>query len=95
MKAIQGYLNLVRLRLTDRPAHHVAALNAAAALLGPEWQPRVRRLRDLRRARRSAVYDAGAPPDVSLLVRYTEDVERLLDELEALVGRAEDALGAC
>jgi len=93
LKAVQGFLNLVRLRLTDQRAHHVAALNAASALLGPEWQPRIRRLRELRRARRSGVYDVGPPPDAALLARYTDDVELLLNELEAAVGRAGAALG--
>lgn len=87
MKAIQGSLNLARLRLTAQQAHHVAALNAAAALLGPEWQPLIRRLRDLRRARRSGVYEVGPPPSVALLKQYISDVEKLLDHLAAALGR--------
>lgn len=89
LKAFQGFLNLACLRLADQRGHHVAALNAAAALLGSEWQPEIRRLRDLRRARRSGVYEIGLPPSVPELSRYLDDVERLLGELAAALGRAE------
>jgi hypothetical protein len=92
LKAIQGYLNLARLRLTDRPGHHVAALNAASALLDAPWEPLLRRLRDLRRARRSGVYEVGEPPDVEVLDLYLDDVQTLIDHLELTLRRATESL---
>ncbi len=88
LKAIQGYLNLARLRLTDRPGHHLAALNALAALLDDEGHnPSIRRLRDLRRARRSGVYEVGPPPDSEVIKASLKDVGELLDDLAKAVDR--------
>jgi hypothetical protein len=88
LKAIQGFLNLARLRLGDRPGHHVAALNALAALLDDDdHKALVRSLRELRRARRSGVYDVGPPPDVESLNAGLNAVEDLLAELKGAVDR--------
>jgi len=88
LKAIQGFLNLARLRLADRPGHHLAALNALAALLDDDdHKAQIRRLRELRRARRSGVYEVGPPPDVEALNASLNAAEDLLAELTKAVDR--------
>lgn len=84
-RACAGFLVLAGYRVTSQPGHHRAAIEGAAAVLGPWSQALMRRLDAARRFRNESLYgDAPPVPERELdglIADVTELLERLDEEL--------------
>jgi hypothetical protein len=61
LRACIALLNLAGYRVTNRPGHHAAAIEGAAAVLGPAFRPLLRRLDTGRRFRNEMLYGDPIP----------------------------------
>ncbi|HET8570174.1 MAG TPA: hypothetical protein VFM93_14435 [Candidatus Limnocylindria bacterium] len=71
-------------RLRKGQGHHLAALEAALAILGPDWEPLLSRVDDARAVRNAGLYGTldAAPAVESHFERVRDDAARMLAEAE-------------
>ena len=80
-RACVGVLLLAGYRLASQPGHHRAAIEGAAALLGEETRPLLRRIDGARRFRNEILYGDAPPASESQLAQLIRDVGELLARL--------------
>ncbi len=88
-RACVGILLLAGYRLTSQPGHHRAAIEGAAAVLGRDVRPLLRRVDGARQFRNEILYGDAPPASESQLAMLLGDVGDLLGRLaRALEGHA-------
>ena len=88
-RACAGFLLLAGYRLTTQPGHHRAAIEGAAATLGQDVRPLLRRVDGARQFRNEILYGDAPPASESQLAMLLGDVGDLLGRLaRALEGHA-------
>lgn len=80
-RACVGILLLAGYRLTSQPGHHRAALEGAAAVLGRDVRPLLRRVDGARQFRNEILYGDTPPASESQLAMLIGDVGGLLVRL--------------
>jgi hypothetical protein len=80
-RACVGILLLAGYRLTSQPGHHRAAIEGAAAVLGRDVRPLLRRVDGARQFRNEILYGDTAPASESQLAMLIGDVGDLLGRL--------------
>ena len=80
-RACAGVLLLTGYRLTSQPGHHRAAIEGAAAVLGEEVRPLLRRVDAARQFRNEILYGDAPPASESQLAMFIGDVGNLLGRL--------------
>jgi len=80
-RACVGILLLAGYRLTSKPGHHRAAIEGAAAVLGRDVRPLLRRVDGARQFRNEILYGDTAPASESQLAMLIGDVGDLLGRL--------------
>ena len=84
-RACVGVLLLAGYRLTSQPGHHRAAIEGAAAVLGQEVRPLLRRVDAARQFRNEILYGDAPPASESQLAMLVGDVDELLGQLARAV----------
>jgi hypothetical protein len=84
-RACVGVLLLAGYRLTSQPGHHRAAIEGAAAVLGQDVRPLLRRVDAARQFRNEILYGDTPPASESQLAMLISDVDDLLDRLALAV----------
>lgn len=82
LRACAGILDLAGYRIRSQQGHHGATIDAAEAVLGGAFAPRLKRLDMARRYRNDDLYGEAAPPSAAQLDEATSDAEALVDELD-------------
>jgi hypothetical protein len=77
-RACVGVLLLAGYRLASQPGHHRAAIEGAAAVLGEEVRPLLRRIDGARQFRNEILYGDAPPASESQLAQLIDDVGELL-----------------
>lgn len=80
-RACVGILSLAGYRLTSQPGHHRAAIEGAAAVLGDDVRPLLRRVDGARQFRNEILYGDAPPASESQLAMLVGDVGDLLERL--------------
>jgi hypothetical protein len=80
-RACVGVLLLAGYRLASQPGHHRAAIEGAAAVLGEEVRPLLRRIDGARQFRNEILYGDAPPASESQLAMLIGDVGDLLVRL--------------
>ena len=80
-RACVGVLLLAGYRLASQPGHHRAAIEGAAAVLGSDVRPLLRRVDGARQFRNEILYDDAPPASESQLAQLIGDVGELLARL--------------
>jgi hypothetical protein len=80
-RACVGVLLLAGYRLASQPGHHRAAIEGAAAVLGEEVRPLLRRIDGARQFRNEILYGDAPPASESQLAQLIGDVGELLARL--------------
>jgi hypothetical protein len=80
-RACVGILLLAGYRLTSQPGHHRAAIEGAAAVLGQDVRPLLRRVDGARQFRNEILYGDAPPASESQLAMLIGDVGDLLVRL--------------
>lgn len=80
-RACAGVLLLAGYRLTSQPGHHRAAIEGAAAVLGQDVRPLLRRVDGARQFRNEVLYGDTPPASESQLASLISDVGELLGRL--------------
>jgi len=84
-RACVGVLLLAGYRLASQPGHHRAAIEGAAAVLGEEVRPLLRRIDGARQFRNEILYGDAPPASESQLAHLIGDVGDLLERLSAFL----------
>ena len=82
-RACVGVLLLAGYRLASQPGHHRAAIEGAAAVLGEEVRPLLRRIDGARQFRNEILYGEAPPASESQLAQLIGDVGELLARLSS------------
>jgi hypothetical protein len=80
-RACVGILLLAGYRLASQPGHHRAAIEGAAAVLGSDVRPLLRRIDGARQFRNEILYGDAPPASESQLAQLIGDVAELLARL--------------
>ena len=80
-RACVGILLLAGYRLASQPGHHRAAIEGAAAVLGQDVRPLLRRVDGARQFRNEILYGDAPPASESQLAQLIGDVGELLARL--------------
>jgi hypothetical protein len=84
-RACVGVLLLAGYRLASQPGHHRAAIEGAAALLGEETRPLLRRIDGARQFRNEILYGDAPPASESQLAQLIGDIGELLARLSGFL----------
>jgi hypothetical protein len=84
-RACVGVLLLAGYRLASQPGHHRAAIEGAAAVLGEEVRPLLRRIDGARQFRNEILYGDAPPASESQLAQLLGDVGELLARLSGFL----------
>jgi hypothetical protein len=84
-RACVGVLLLAGYRLASQPGHHRAAIEGAAALLGQDVRPLLRRIDGARQFRNEILYGDAPPASESQLAQLIGDVGELLARLSGFL----------
>jgi hypothetical protein len=84
-RACVGVLLLAGYRLASQPGHHRAAIEGAAAVLGQDVRPLLRRVDGARQFRNEILYGDAPPASESQLAQLIGDVGELLARLSGFL----------
>jgi hypothetical protein len=84
-RACVGVLLLAGYRLASQPGHHRAAIEGAAAVLGEEVRPLLRRIDGARQFRNEILYGDAPPASESQLAHLVGDIGELLARLSGFL----------
>jgi len=84
-RACVGVLLLAGYRLASQPGHHRTAIEGAAAVLGENVRPLLRRVDGARQFRNEILYGDAPPASESQLAQLIGDVGELLARLSGFL----------